>query len=163
VPARHPHAGKRHRRGGADHAGASGHRRHHADASRDDEDLFAALRAGASGYLFKDMDPNRLCPAMHGVLAGEAVLPRELVLKAVEQFRATPRRRFVLPNRVKAAQLTEREAEVLDLMASGLSTEEIATKMFVAPVTVRTHIRAIIKKLRVPDREAAIRLSRGES
>ena len=50
-----------------------------------------------------------------------------------------------------------------DLMASGLSTEEIATKMFVAPVTVRTHIRAIIKKLRVPDREAAIRLSRGES
>jgi two-component system, NarL family, nitrate/nitrite response regulator NarL len=85
------------------------------------------------------------------------------VLKAVEQFRATPRRRFVLPNRVKAAQLTEREAEVLDLMASGISTEEIATKMFVAPVTVRTHIRAIIKKLRVPDREAAIRLSRGES
>jgi two-component system, NarL family, nitrate/nitrite response regulator NarL len=44
-------------------------------ASRDDEDLFAALRAGASGYLLKDMDPNRLCPAMHGVLAGEAVLP----------------------------------------------------------------------------------------
>jgi two-component system, NarL family, nitrate/nitrite response regulator NarL len=131
-------------------------------ASRDDEDLFAALRAGASGYLLKDMDPDRLCPAMHGVLAGEAVLPRQLVLKMVEQFRSAPRRRFVLPDRAKAAQLTEREAEVLELMASGLSTEEIAARMFVATVTVRTHIRAILRKLRVPDREAAIRLSRGE-
>lgn len=130
-------------------------------ASRDDEDLFSALRAGASGYLLKDMDPDRLCPAMHGVLAGEAVLPRELVLKAVEQFRSTPRRRFTLPNRPKPAQLTEREAEVLELMAAGLSTEEIAARMFVAPVTVRTHIRAILRKLRVPDREAAIRLARG--
>jgi DNA-binding NarL/FixJ family response regulator len=99
---------------------------------------------------------------MHGVLAGEAVLPRQLVLKMVEQFRSAPRRRFVLPDRAKAAQLTEREAEVLELMASGLSTEEIAARMFVATVTVRTHIRAILRKLRVPDREAAIRLSRGE-
>jgi two-component system NarL family response regulator len=131
-------------------------------ASRDDEDLFAALRAGASGYLLKDMDPDRLCPAMHGVLAGEAVLPRELVVKAVEQFRATPRRLFPLPNRPKPAQLTEREAEVLELMAQGLSTEEIAAKTFVAAVTVRTHIRAILRKLRVPDRDSAIRLSRGE-
>jgi two-component system NarL family response regulator len=131
-------------------------------ASRDDEDLFAALRAGASGYLLKDMDPDRLCPAMHGVLAGEAVLPRELVLKAVEQFRSGPRRLFPLPNRPKPAQLTEREAEVLELMATGLSTDEIAARMFVAAVTVRTHIRAILRKLRVPDRDAAIRLSRGE-
>jgi two-component system NarL family response regulator len=125
-------------------------------ASRDDEDLFAALRAGASGYLLKDMDPGRLCPAMHGVLAGEAVLPRELVLKAVEQFRSAPRRLFPLPNRPKPAQLTEREAEVLELMAQGLSTEEIAARMFVAAVTVRTHIRAILKKLRVADRQSAV-------
>src|SRR3954451_16612012 len=67
-------------------------------ASRDDEDLFAALRAGASGYLLKDMDPGRLGPALQGVLAGEAVLPRWLVLKVVDQLRATPRRRIVLPN-----------------------------------------------------------------
>jgi two-component system nitrate/nitrite response regulator NarL len=130
-------------------------------ASRDDEDLFAALRAGASGYLLKDMDPARLAPALHGVLAGEAVLPRWLVLKVVEQFRATPRRRIVLPNRQTAAQLTEREAEILDLMASGLSTEEIAGRLFLAQVTVRTHISAILKKLRVRDRKAAIRLARG--
>jgi two-component system, NarL family, nitrate/nitrite response regulator NarL len=131
-------------------------------ATREDEHLFAALRAGASGYLLKNMDADRLCPAMHGVLAGDAVLPRQLVLKMVAQFRSGPRRRFVLPERETAAQLTEREAEVLELMASGLSTEEIAARMFVAAVTVRTHIRAILRKLRVPDREAAIRLSRGE-
>ncbi len=131
-------------------------------ASRDDEDLFAALKAGASGYLLKDMEPGRLCSAMQGVLAGEAVLPRHLVLKIVDQFQATPRRKFRLPNRPTAAQLTEREAEVLELMSDGLSTEEIASRMFVAAVTVRTHIRAILKKLRVPDRESAIRLSRGQ-
>jgi two-component system nitrate/nitrite response regulator NarL len=132
-------------------------------ASRDDEDLFAALRAGASGYLLKDMDPARLAPALQGVLVGEAVLPRWLVLKVVEQFRATPRRRIVLSNRSPAAQLTEREAEVLDLMAAGLSTEEIAARLFLAQVTVRTHIAAVLKKLRVPDRKAAIRLARRAS
>ena len=130
-------------------------------ASRDDEHLFAALRAGAAGYLLKDMDPARLAPALHGVLAGEAILPRWLVLKVVDQFRAAPRRRFVLPNRSTAAQLTEREAEILDLLAGGSSTEEIAGRLFLAQVTVRTHISAILKKLRVPDRKAAIRLARG--
>jgi DNA-binding NarL/FixJ family response regulator len=130
-------------------------------ASRGDEDLFAALRAGASGYLLKDMDPGRLGHALHGVLAGEAVLPRWLVLKVVDQFQATPRRRIALPNRPTAAQLTEREAEVLNLMAGGLSTEDIAGKLFLAQVTVRTHISSILKKLRVPDRKAAIRLAQG--
>lgn len=132
-------------------------------ASRDDEDLFAALRAGASGYLLKDTDPARLALALRGVLAGEAALPRWLVLKVVDQFRATPRRRIALPNRSPAVRLTEREAQVLDLMADGLSTEEIAGRLFLAQVTVRTHISAVLKKLRVPDRKAAIRLARGAS
>jgi two-component system nitrate/nitrite response regulator NarL len=132
-------------------------------ASGDDEDLFASLRAGASGYLLKDMDPKRLAPALRGVLAGEAVLPRWLVLKVVDQLRATPRRRIALPNRPTAAQLTEREAQVLDLMGRGLSTEEIAGRLFLAQVTVRTHIAAILRKLCVPDRKAAIRLARGAS
>jgi DNA-binding NarL/FixJ family response regulator len=109
------------------------------------------------------MDPKRLAPALRGVLAGEAVLPRWLVLKVVDQLRATPRRRIALPNRPTAAQLTEREAQVLDLMGRGLSTEEIAGRLFLAQVTVRTHIAAILRKLRVPDRKAAIRLARGAS
>ena len=132
-------------------------------ASRDDEDLFAALRAGASGYLLKDMDPEPHRSRAPGVLAGEAVLPRWLVLKVVDQFRATPRRRIVLPNRTAAAELTEREAEVLELMGRGLSTEEIAAQLFLAQVTVRTHIASILKKLRVPDRKAAVQLARGLS
>jgi two-component system, NarL family, nitrate/nitrite response regulator NarL len=130
-------------------------------ASRDDEDLFAALRAGASGYLLKDMDPDRFGPALRGVLAGEAVLPRWLVLKVVDQFRATPRRRIALPNRTVAAELTEREAEILDLMGKGMSTSEIASELFLAQVTIRTHISSILKKLRVPDRKAAVQLARG--
>jgi two-component system nitrate/nitrite response regulator NarL len=132
-------------------------------ASRDDEDLFAALRAGASGYLLKDMDPRRIGHALRGVLDGEAVLPRWLVLKVIDQFRATPRRRIALPNRNAPAQLTEREAEILDLMGNGLSTEEIAGRLFLAQVTVRTHIASILKKLRVPNRKAAIELARGLS
>ncbi|NYJ06493.1 response regulator [Petropleomorpha daqingensis] len=131
-------------------------------ASGDDEDLFAALRAGAAGYLLKDMDPDRLAPALQAVLAGEAVLPRWLVSKVVDAFRTQPRRRFALPNRPKPVELTEREAEVLELMARGLSTEEIAARMFVASVTVRTHIRAILRKLRVTDRQAAIRMALGD-
>ena len=124
-------------------------------ASEDDEDLYAALRAGASGYLPKTMDPDRLPNALRGVLAGEVAMPRWLVLKVVEQFRESPR---VVPRR-RASALTSREAEILALMSNGLTTGEIAKHLFVAPVTVRTHISTIVKKLRVPDREAAVRLS----
>ena len=131
-------------------------------ASRDDEDLFAALRAGASGYLLKDQDPDGLASALRAVLAGEAALPPWLVLKVVDQFRAESRRR-VGPRVTRGrSALTPREAEILDLMTRGLSTEDIAAHLFVAQVTVRTHISTILKKLRVPDRASAIRLAAGE-
>ncbi len=127
-------------------------------ASRDDEDLFGALRAGASGYLLKDMDPARLPDALRGVVRGEGAMPPWLVLKVIEQFRAEPPRRLSRWSRPGTARLTEREAEVLDLMVEGRTTDQIARRMFVAPVTVRTHVRAVLKKLRVPDRESAVRL-----
>lgn len=130
-------------------------------ASRDDDDLFDALRAGASGYLLKDMDPDRLASALRGVLAGEAALPRALVARVVGEFRSRPRRRLGSGASAATAKLTEREAEVLDLLAAGLSTEAIAERLFVGKVTVRTHVANILKKLRVPDREAAVRLARG--
>jgi DNA-binding NarL/FixJ family response regulator len=129
--------------------------------SLEDEDLFAALRLGASGYLLKDVDVSRLCQALHGVLSGEALLSRRLVRRVVDEFRTTPRRQIPLPSTSTPARLTEREAEVLHLMAGGSSTEDIARRLFLAPVTVRTHVSAILRKLRVPDREAAIRLARG--
>jgi two-component system nitrate/nitrite response regulator NarL len=132
-------------------------------ASEDDGDLFAALRAGASGYLAKGMDPDRIGPALRSVLAGEAVLPRWLVRQVAEAFQPPPRRRITLPGRPKPVELTDREAEILELLGEGLSTEEIAGRLYVAQVTVRTHIRAILKKLRVTDRQEAIRLSRGDT
>ncbi len=127
-------------------------------ASRDDADLFAALRAGASGYLIKDMDPDRIAPALRGVLAGEAALPRWLVRKVLEEFRSEPTRKLSIKPKRPPSQLTPREQEILDLMAQGLSTEEIAARLFVAQVTVRTHISTVLRKLRVPDRAAAVRL-----
>ena len=129
-------------------------------ASEEDRDLFAALRAGAAGYLVKGMDPARIGPALRSVMAGESVLPRWLVRQVAEAFQPAPRRRFALPDRASQVQLTEREAEILHLMGEGLSTEEIAGRLFVAQVTVRSHIAAVLKKLRVPDREAAVRLTR---
>ena len=131
-------------------------------ASRDDEDLFEALRAGAAGYLLKDMDPDRLAAALRGVLAGEAALPRALVVKVLDEFRSRPKRGMGLLGSAAMARLTSRETEVLDLMKDGLSTEQIAQRLFVGKVTVRSHIANILKKLRVTDREAAIRLARGE-
>ena len=128
--------------------------------SLDDEDLVAALRLGAAGYLLKDVDPARLCRALHGALSGEALLSRRVVRRLVHEFRTTPRRQIPLPSTSAPARLTEREAEVLHLMAGGSSTEEIARHLFLAPVTVRTHVSAILRKLHVPDRAAAISLAR---
>ncbi|MFC5382591.1 response regulator [Aquipuribacter nitratireducens] len=128
-------------------------------ASRDDEDLFAALRAGASGYLVKDMDPSRIAAALRGVLAGEAALPRWLVRRVVDELRSAPARVAPLRARRSPSQLTPREQEILDLMAEGLTTDQIARRLFVAQVTVRTHISTVLRKLRVPDRAAAVRLA----
>jgi DNA-binding NarL/FixJ family response regulator len=121
--------------------------------SRDDGDLFNALRAGARGYLLKDIDPARLGPALQGVLDGEAALPRNLVTRLMEEFRGRDAR---ARPQGPLATLTGREWETLDLMRQGLSTAEIAAKLFVSPVTVRTHVAAILRKLHVTDRRSAI-------
>lgn len=94
--------------------------------SRTDTDLFDALRAGASGYLLKDIDPARLPLALHGVLEGEAALPRHLVALLIEEFRERRRRRRIPVFGRRSVELTDREWEVLELMKDGCSTEEIA-------------------------------------
>src|SRR4051794_37207040 len=126
--------------------------------SRDDADLFAALRAGARGYLLKDIDPDRLPLALQGVLAGEAALPRALVARVIEEFRTrdgSGRRR-----EGPLAKLTDREWEVLKAMEHGQSTAEMAAEMYVSPVTIRTHVSAILRKLRVTNRDEAIAYAR---
>jgi DNA-binding NarL/FixJ family response regulator len=124
--------------------------------SRDDRDLFAALQAGASGYLLKDMDPDRLPHALADVLAGRAALPRELVARLIDQFRdRAPRRRAVVDD-TGGERLTSREWQVLDLVREDLPTSEIARRLVLSPVTVRTHINSISRKLQVRDRQALV-------
>jgi DNA-binding NarL/FixJ family response regulator len=129
--------------------------------SREDGDLFESLRAGARGYLLKDMDPDRLGPALRGVLDGEAALPRSLVSRVLEEFQGRPRRKLFVKSQ-RPTQLTSREWEVMELLCEGLSTEEVASRLFVAPGTVRVHVSSVLKKLRVADRAAAILVLGGE-
>jgi DNA-binding NarL/FixJ family response regulator len=128
-----------------------------------DDDLFAALKAGASGYLLKDTDPARLPLALRGVLDGEAALPRSLVTRLVDEFRTrgggSLSRVPVLGHR--PARLTNREWEVLEGLGDGLTTAEISARLFISTVTVRTHVSSILRKLRVPNREGAVRVLRG--
>jgi DNA-binding NarL/FixJ family response regulator len=126
--------------------------------SDDDYDLFAALRAGASGYLLKATPLEALPAALHSVLAGEAVLSPALVSRIVEEFRDRAPRRRRLVQLSADAQLTSREWEVLDLLRHHFTTTQIARRLYVSPATVRSHVAAVLRKLRVPDRDAAIRL-----
>jgi two-component system nitrate/nitrite response regulator NarL len=125
--------------------------------SRQDEDLFDALRAGASGYLLKGMDEAALGDALHGVLKGEAPLPASLVARLVEEFRDREHRRVAVPQG-STARLTGREWDVLELMRTGASTADISSRLFISQTTVRSHVSTILKKLGVPDREAAVKM-----
>lgn len=126
-------------------------------ASGNDDDLFAALQAGASGYLLKGMGQTELGPAVRDVLRGEAVLPGELVAHLIREFRA--RRGETGLVRRKGNDLTSREWEVLDCLCDGLSTARIAKRLFISETTVRRHIGSILKKLEVPSREAAVKVA----
>ena len=125
--------------------------------SLDDDDLLNALRAGASGYLLKDTDLDRLPHALFDTLNGGAAIPRRLMARIVDEFRDHgPRRRAIVTDR--GYDLTSREWEVLGLVRQGLSTSQIASRLFVSRATVRSHVAALLKKLNVPDREALRRL-----
>ena len=125
--------------------------------SRNSDDLFDALRAGAAGYLLKDMNPERLPDAIRGV-NGEAAMPRTLVAQLIDEFRERGRKRLFLLRR-QPVDLTSREWEVLELMRQGLSTGDIAGRLFITNATVRTHIAAILRKLHATDRKESWLLS----
>jgi DNA-binding NarL/FixJ family response regulator len=125
-----------------------------------ESDLFDALRAGASGYLMKDIDPDRLPHVLESVLRGEAALARTLVARLIEEFRGRDRHRRVPLLKERGEKLTSREWEVLELMQQGQGTAEIAERLFVSKVTVRGHMASILKKLRVPDRESLLHVLR---
>jgi DNA-binding NarL/FixJ family response regulator len=125
------------------------------------DDLFDALQAGAAGYLLKDTNPARLGPALRGLLNGEALLPRPLVAKLIAEFRDQSARRRLPIFGPRGVQLTRREWQVLEFLRDGLTTREIAARLFVSRSTVRTHIAAILRKMDAPTREAALELLEG--
>jgi two-component system, NarL family, nitrate/nitrite response regulator NarL len=124
----------------------------------EESELLDAVRAGASGYLQKNMNPEAFSRALHGTLRGEPAFPRALLAPVLEEFRARhERRRLRLPDRT-VVDLSRREAEVLDLLRDGLATREIADRLDISPVTVRRHVGTLLHKLGVPDRAAALGL-----
>ncbi len=130
-------------------------------ASESRADLLEAIRAGAVGYLLTGMNEERLARALRGVLAGEAAIPRTLVARLVLELQAQGRGQMIASENGRV-ELTTRETEVVQLMCEGLSTGEMAERLFVSPVTVRRHISEIVGKLGVDDREAAVALVGGQ-
>jgi DNA-binding NarL/FixJ family response regulator len=128
-------------------------------ASRSTESMIAAIRAGATGYLLKEMNPERIPAAVRGVLNGEAAMPRTLVIRLIREIQRLGRGPMLNGER-GLVELTPRQWEVLTLMSDGFSTAEIAERLLVSPVTVRRHVSAMLDKLAVADRESAIALLR---
>jgi RNA polymerase sigma factor (sigma-70 family) len=123
------------------------------------DDLFDALRAGACGYLLKDTDPQRLPFALRAVLDGEAPLPRVLTARLITEFRRHGRERRIADADGSLVTLSERESEVLELLRTELTTKQVAHRLGISPVTVRRHVSEALRKLRVADRGAALRLT----
>jgi len=114
----------------------------------DDEKLFPAVRAGAAGYLLKDVEPAELVRAIHTVADGEALLHPAVASRLMEEFSETER-----PAAEEA--LTAREREVLQLIARGLPNKLIARELEIAEKTVKTHVSSILSKLGLTDRTQA--------
>lgn len=121
-----------------------------------DATMLDVVRAGAVGYLLKDMNPERLRFALRGVTQGEAALPRVLVTRLMLEFRVRENRRRLVTAQGQEAELTRREWDVLTLLANGASTSDMAGSLGVSAVTVRRHISGVIAKLGVASREAAV-------
>ncbi len=121
----------------------------------DDENLFAALKAGAMAYVLKDASPDQIVTAIRATQAGEGFLSAGLVARVIGEFARTDR--MVRGQRELFARLTRREAEVLELLAGGRSNRQIAQRLTIAAKTVRNHISTILGKLHANDRtEAAL-------
>jgi DNA-binding NarL/FixJ family response regulator len=123
----------------------------------DDEDVFAALRAGAVGYLLKDVSSDRLVEALLAAARGESVLQPSVAARVVARFAAMPDDTAPRPQPL-VVPLSDRELDVLRLLGDGRSNREIATAMFLAEGTVKNHVTNVLAKLGARDRtQAALR------
>jgi DNA-binding NarL/FixJ family response regulator len=122
-----------------------------------DEYVYEAMKAGASGFLLKDVQPEQLAEAVRVVAAGDALLSPTITRRLIEDFVRRPPPGSDTP--AELAALTEREREVLRLIARGLSNAEIGSLLFLSEATVKTHVTHILAKLRLRDRVQAVVLA----
>ena len=123
----------------------------------EDEYVYEAMKSGASGFLLKDIRPEQLADAVRVTAAGDALLAPAITRRLIEEFVRRPPPGSGLP--AELSQLTERELEVLKLIARGLSNAEIASTLFISEATVKTHITHVLMKLNLRDRVQAVVLA----
>jgi DNA-binding NarL/FixJ family response regulator len=124
----------------------------------EEEECIQAIQAGAVGYVSTSISTERLPEVVRSVLAGELAIPRAFMAVLVDRLRDRSNRRHLMLRHHRGAELTAREWEVLALMQDGLGTQSIAEQLLISDVTVRRHIGAALKKLRVQSREEALAL-----
>jgi DNA-binding NarL/FixJ family response regulator len=122
-----------------------------------DEYVYEAMTAGASGFLLKDVRPEQLAEAVRVVAAGDSLLAPAITQRLIAEFVRRPPPGSGPP--AKLSELTERELEVLKLIARGLSNGEIASELFVSEATVKTHVTHVLAKLKLRDRVQAVVLA----
>jgi DNA-binding NarL/FixJ family response regulator len=122
-----------------------------------DEYVYEAIRAGASGFLLKSAPPPQLVEGVRAVMAGDALLSPEITRRLLERFTRRPPPSAGAP--AELADLTQRELDVLRLMADGQSNAEIAASLVLSEATVKTHVNHILTKLRLRDRVQAVALA----
>ena len=121
----------------------------------DDKSIFAAMRAGAHGYVLKGADGAEMLRAIHAAASGEAIFSPTITRRLTEYF-ATPGGDYISSMEQAFPNLTEREREILALMAEGYTNNAIASRLYLSPKTVRNYVSSIFTKLQVSDRSQAI-------
>ena len=125
--------------------------------SDEEEDLFEAIRAGASGYLLKDIPLDEVAEAVRSVHGGQSLINPSMAGKLLTEFATLARRDGeARAQEVPAPKLTEREMEVLKLVARGMNNRDIAKELFISENTVKNHVRNILEKLQIHSRMEAV-------
>src|SRR5579862_8088291 len=128
--------------------------------SDEEEDLFEAIRAGASGYLLKDIPLDEVAETVRAVHGGQSLINPSMAGKLLTEFAALARREeSERAQRIPAPRLTEREIQVLKLVARGMNNRDIAKELFISENTVKNHVRNILEKLQIHSRMEAVMIA----
>lgn len=124
--------------------------------SDEEDDLYEAIKAGAAGYLLKEISIEEVADAVRAVVQGQTLISPSMASKLIVEFASLARRADVDQDRVPAPRLTDRELEVLKLVAKGLTNRDIGVRLFISENTVKNHVRNILEKLHLHSRMEAV-------